>query len=222
MNVDGLLITDNGLRNVIEIESGSVFFQSKIIINGNDNTIKLGCANEYRLLVINLKGNEKKVEIKSSIKNIRSLKFTSIRGNQQYLLIGENFSCGGIEIQMNDGYERCSIGANCLFSSGIKLRTSDGHSVVDLDTGMAINLPKDVHIADRVWVGEDVSFLKGAGISSDSVVGSRAVVTKGFKQSNCVIAGFPATVVKEDIKWDRRKPSEYNEKKNNVTVVKKD
>jgi acetyltransferase-like isoleucine patch superfamily enzyme len=210
MNIDGLLITDNGLRNIIEIEPDSVFYQSKIIINGNDNTIKLGSANEYRLLVINLKGNEKTVEIKKSIKNIHSLKFTSTRGDQQSISIGENFSCGGIEIQMNDGYERCTIGDNCLFSSGIKLRTSDGHSVVDLATGRATNTPKNVVIGNRVWVSEDVYFNKGSIVSDDSVVAAKAVVTKCFDKSNVIIAGFPAKVIKENIKWDRRMPSEFN------------
>jgi len=223
MNVDGLQITDNGLRNIIEIEPGSVFSQSKIIINGNDNIIKLGTANEYRLLVINLKGNEKKVEIKCSIKNIRSFKFTSIRGDQQSLTIGENFSCGGIEIQMNDGYEHCTIGDNCLFSSGIKLRTSDGHSVVDLATGKATNTPKNVVIGNRVWVSEDVYFNKGSTVSDDSVVAAKAVVTKCFEQPNVIIAGFPAKVIKENIKWDRRMPSEFNRSVNdNLELGKSD
>lgn len=111
---------------------------------------------------------------------------------------------------MNDGDENCFIGDNCLLSWGIKIRTSDGHSVVDLDTNKAINLPQDVNVGDRVWVGEGVSFLKGSLISADSVVGSHAIVTRKFDQPNCVIAGFPAKIVKENIKWDRRMPSEYN------------
>jgi len=73
-------------------------------------------------------------------------------------------------------------------------------------------LTTDVIIDDRVWNGEHVSFLKGSKISADSVVGSHAVVTKKFEQPNCVIAGFPAKIAKENIKWDRRIPTEYNEK----------
>lgn len=210
MNIDGLQVTDNGVRNVIEVEPGSTFINSKIIINGNDNTIKLGAAKEYALLAINLKGNEKTVEIKKTVKNIRNLKITSIRGDQQVVSIGENFSCGGIEIQMNDGYERCTIGDNCLFSWGIKLRTSDGHSVIDLASGKATNIPKNVMIGNRVWVSEDVYFNKGSIVSDDSVVAAKAVLTKCFEQPNVIIAGFPAKVIKEDIKWDRRMPSEFN------------
>jgi acetyltransferase-like isoleucine patch superfamily enzyme len=214
MDFSGLVVEDNGADNIIEIDGNANFKRSRIIVNGDNNVIKLGKTLSYTNFVVNIKGNNKLLEIQPSTKNINGLKFVSIRSDNQQFKIGNNFSCGGMEVQMNDGNEKCTIGADGLFSWGIKIRTSDGHSVVDLASNKAINLPKDVHIADRVWVGEDVSFLKGAEISSDSVVGSRAVVTKRFNQSNCVIAGFPAVVVKENIKWDRRKPSEYNDKEN--------
>ncbi|MEI8622622.1 hypothetical protein P4S66_18285 [Pseudoalteromonas sp. B129b] len=212
MDIEGLKIEDSGENNTITVEEGSIFKGCRIILKGNDNNIYLGKALLYKSLVLNLKGNNKRFEVKASSKNINNLKFTSIRGNNQVFTIGENFSCGGIEVQMNDGDETFTIGNNGLFSWGIKVRTSDGHSVVDLATNTAINLPKNVHIADRVWVGEDVSFLKGSKIATDSVVGSHAVVTKAFEQGNCVIAGFPASIVKENIKWDRRMPYEYNNK----------
>ena len=210
MNIEGLIIEDSGENNTINIEDGSVFRGCKIMLKGNNNIITLGKALLYKSLVVNFKGNNKQFSVKPSNKNINNVKFTSIRGNNQIFTIGENFSCGGIEVQMNDGDEKFTIGDGGLFSWGIKVRTSDGHSVVDMTTNKAINLPKDVHIGDRVWVSEDVSFLKGAQIPADCVVGSRAVVTKAFSQSNCVIAGFPAKVVKDNIRWDRRMPTEFN------------
>ncbi|WP_153914056.1 acyltransferase [Shewanella sp. TC10] len=210
MKIEGLNIEDNGNDNVINIDEGSIFRGCKIIIKGDNNFIHLGKALLYKGLVLNLKGNNKRFEVKESNKNICNVKFTSIRGNNQVFTIGKNLSCGGIEVQMNDGDETFTIGDGGLFSWGIKVRTSDGHSVVDMATNRAINLPKDVHIGDRVWIGEDVRFLKGAEIPSDCVIGSGAVVTKAFTQSNCVIAGFPAKVVKNDILWDRRMPREFN------------
>jgi acetyltransferase-like isoleucine patch superfamily enzyme len=210
MDISGLTIEDHGTNNVVSIEDGAVFKVSKIIIKGDNCRIRIGKALSYNNLTLNLKGNGKALCIKPSKKNINGLKWVSIRGNNQTLSIGENLSCGGLEIQMNDGDEHCSIGDNCLLSWGIKMRTSDGHSVVDLATGKAINLPQDIEIEDRVWIGEHVSFLKGSHVSQDSVVGSHAIVTKKFSQPNCVIAGFPAKVLKENVKWDRRMPSEYN------------
>lgn len=210
LQFDGLVIDEQGKDNLIKIDQDCRFVRSKIIIKGNNNSIRISSALLYTHLIINLKGNDKEILIKESNKNINNLKITSIRGDGQIVNIGSNFSCGGIEVQMNDGCENFTIGDNCLFSWGIKARTSDGHSVVDLDTNRAVNLPQDIVIEDKVWVGEDVSFLKGSKISKNSVVGSRAVVTKKFNDSNVVIAGFPAKVVKKGITWDRRMPSLYN------------
>ena len=214
MDFDGLNIVGEGKNNILNIDADCNFKRSKITVKGNDNVINLSKSLSYTNLVINLKGNNKKIEVLESSKNIKNLKIVSIRGNGQTIFIGQNFSCGGIEIQMNDGGETLKIGNGCLFSWGIKARTSDGHSVVDLNSGKAINLPKDVVIGNKVWVSEYVSFLKGSVISDESVVGSNAVVTKEFNEGNVVIAGFPAKVVKKDITWDRRMPSEYNGKGN--------
>lgn len=210
MEYKGLTIEDNGRENVITIDEGCLFQKSRIIVNGDRNHILLSKTLRYSNLIINLKGDNKKIEIGKSKKFINGLKIVSIRGDFQRVSIGENFSCGGIEIQMNDGNENLTIGNDCLFSWGIKARTSDGHSVVDLETEKAINVPKDITIADRVWVGEDVAFLKGSSVSVDSVVGSFSLITKQFKKSNVVIAGSPARIVRENISWDRRKPGEFN------------
>ena len=212
MGFSGLTIEDNGYNNIINIDENAIFKRSKIVVNGDNNRIILGKTLSYTNFIVNLKGNDKLFEIKPSKKNVNGLKFVSIRADNQVFKIGSNFSCGGLEVQMNDGDETCLIGDDALFSWGIKIRTSDGHSVIDLGTNKAINLPKDVTIGNKVWVGEDVSFLKGAKVLHDCVVGSRSVVTKAFSEANCVIAGFPANIVKRNIKWDREKPSEYNRK----------
>ena len=214
MEFEGLVIIDNGTGNTINIEEGTKFTASRIEINGDNNTINISKNREINRLSINLRGNRKVFSLAEGIRNINNLKFTSIRGESQTLTIGKNFSCGGLEIQMNDGDERCVIGDECLFSWGIKLRTSDGHSIVDLETNKAINLPEDVVIGDRVWCSEDVKFLKGCQVANDTVVGSGSIVTKKFDKPNTIVAGIPARVVKEGIRWDRRMPYEFNEKEN--------
>jgi len=219
MTFDGLNIEDSGDNNLVDIDQDSIFKRSRFIIKGDNNIIKLSKTLSYTNFIINIRGNNKKITIKASNKNINGLKLVSIRGDNQVFSFGENFSCGGLEVQMNDGDEMFTVGDNCLFSWGIKARTSDGHSIVDLNTKRAINPPKDIHIADLVWVGEDVSFLKGSKISANSVVGSRAVVTKSFEKTNIVVAGFPAKIMKENITWDRRKPSEYNSSVDSVDSV---
>lgn len=196
--------------NELIIDPDCNFSLSRIFVQGENNSIIINKALMHQKLFINIKGDNKKIVLGESKKNIVDLKIVSIRGNNQTVSIGTDFSCGGCEIQMNDGNENLTIGDDCLFSWGIKLRTSDGHSVVDLKTLKAINLPKDVVIGDHVWVGEDVKFLKGSVIPNNSIVGSGSIVTKKFSEENVVIAGFPALIMKRGVTWDRRMPEEFN------------
>lgn len=207
-NFSGIEIKDLGKNNKIIIDPECNFARSKIFIQGDNNQVTIGKSLSYQDLVLNVKGNEKTFEIAPSNKNINGLKFVSIRGNNQRFSIGKNFSCGGLEVQMNDGDEECLIGDNCLFSWGIKIRTSDGHSVIDLQSGKPINYPRNVYIHDRVWIGEDVRVLKGAVIAEDSVVGSSSVVTKSFiNDKSVIIGGVPAKVLRTNIRWDYKQPS---------------
>ena len=206
---DGLQIQNNGENNEIVIDDSCNFARSKITITGNNNRVVLQPTLSYNQLQINLKGNNKHVSIDASNKYINNLKLVSIRGDNQRIEIGKNLSCGGMEVQMNDGDETLSIGDNCLFSWGIKARTSDGHSIIDLDTNKPLNFPENIVISDRVWICEDVYIMKGVTIPSDSIIGAASLLTKKFEETNTVIAGVPAKVVRTNVKWDYRQPSKY-------------
>lgn len=196
--------------NEIIIDENCNFVTSRIYVQGKGNRIIIDKALLHQSLFIKIRGDNKEIVIGETKKNIANLKIVSIRGEKQKVAIGKDFSCGGLEIQMNDGYENLIIGDDCLFSWGLKMRTSDGHSVVDIETGKAINLPKDIKVGNHVWIGEDVKLLKGVLIPNNTIVGSFSVVTKDFTQENTVIGGYPAKVLKENVSWDRRMPYEFN------------
>ena len=211
LNFEGLnLLVDE--MNFIDIDESCLFQTSRIIINGKGNSVKISKAALYQSLFINIKGNNKIIEIGETSKSIRNLKIVSIRGNKQKIKIGSELSCGGCEIQMNDGDETLQIDDDCLFSWGIKMRTSDGHSVVDIETNRAINLPKNIYVGKHVWIGEDVKILKGGVIPSNSIVASNSVVTKAFADQNVIIAGIPAKISKTGVNWHRDMPFKYNER----------
>ena len=196
-------------ENIISISHDANFESSRIIIKGDGNNIKIGGGN-FKSFVLNLIGNNKKIIIKKTKKNISNLKITSIRADNQKVIIEEDFGCGGCEVQMNDGDETLFIGKDCLFSWNIKIRTSDGHSVIDLKSGQAINLPSDVEIGNHVWICEDVKILKGVKVPDNSIVATSAVLTKRFEETNILLGGFPANIIKRGVTWDRRMPYQYN------------
>jgi len=85
--------------------------------------------------------------------------------------------------------ECCAIGPNCY--------------ITDHDHGMDMNLPplqqpmiaKPTKIGDRVWIGANVTILKGVTIGNDAVVGAGSVVTKDIPEK-AIAVGNPAKVIK--------------------------
>lgn len=118
-------------------------------------------------------------------------------GKRSKVSFGENFSAGNnFYISSNVGV---SFGDNVLLGWNISFRDSDGHYVID--NGIEKTNQKEIIIGDHVWIGSDVTILKGVKIQRDSIVASQAVVTKPFEQSNILIGGFPAAIIKEHVDW---------------------
>lgn len=206
------LSVDADEGNLIKISPNARFERSRIIVKGTNSRIVLGHCLLYKNLFINFIGNNKTLYIGNTVKNIANLRIVSHRGSNQQIRIGSGLSCGGMEIQMNDGSESFELGSNCLLSWGIKARTSDGHSIVDLTSHKAINLPKPIIIGSHVWICEDVKIMKGSRIPSDSVIASGAIVTSSFNDdfANCIFGGIPAKVIKSGITWHREAPEKFN------------
>lgn len=55
---------------------------------------------------------------------------------------------------------------------------------------------KPVKIGRNVWIGEGASIMPGVTIGDNVIIGANAVVTHSFPK-NVVIAGCPATIIKE-------------------------
>lgn len=92
-----------------------------------------------------------------------------------------------------------------MFSNSIQIWPTDGHSILDANTGEILNEPKGyVTIGNHVWVGEAVRITKNARIHDNSIIGGGAVAYKDYEESNVVIAGNPGKIVRRNITWDRR------------------
>ncbi|MDB0990664.1 acyltransferase, partial [Phocaeicola vulgatus] len=87
-----------------------------------------------------------------------------------------------------------------IFADGVKIRTSDQHSI--FNKGKKINRGRDVIIGKHVWLGASSVIMKGVNIGNGSIVGMCSLVTKNIP-SNCVVAGIPSQIVKEDIYWEK-------------------
>lgn len=101
-----------------------------------------------------------------------------------------------------DGHgDKLEIGEDALFANSVTIRCSDlPHLIFDDATGEYLSAP-GVVIGDHVWIGERATLLKRTRIASGSIVGTFAVVAKPFDTPNVAIAGNPARVIREGVRW---------------------
>ena len=127
-----------------------------------------------------------------------------IEDNNNRIVIGNQTTVHGMtQLACIEGTTIC-IGNDCMFSSNIRFRTGDSHTVTDLD-GTRINPSSNIVIGNHVWIGQDTFVGKGVVVKDDSIVGAGSVVTKKFEQQGVAIAGNPARIIKENVNWKRER-----------------
>lgn len=65
-----------------------------------------------------------------------------------------------------------------------------------------INSPKAIIVGNHVWVGCRCTILKGTQIGSDIVVAANSTITGVFNESNTIIGGNPAQILKRGVTWE--------------------
>lgn len=124
-----------------------------------------------------------------------------IEDNNNMIEIGDDTAlCGKIQLAAIDG-TRINIGKQCLFSSGIDIRTGDSHSLIKKETKERLNKSRDIMIGNHVWIGTRVTILKGTTVAENCMVGAASLLCKSYTAPNCVLAGVPANEVKHDVDW---------------------
>ena len=166
-----------GVGNTIEFGRNNHLVNSVIIINGNNNTIRLG--NESSMI---------------------NCEFWIEDSNGGIEFGDYNKILGRTHLAETEG-RKIVLGNGCLFSTNVIFRTGDSHSILDVRTGERINHAGSIIVGSRVWFGNNTTILKGARVADDTIVATGAIVTKAFAQKNVIIAGSPAKIIKEDVKW---------------------
>lgn len=94
-------------------------------------------------------------------------------------------------------YSSITIGNDVAISENFSIWDSDAHAI----KGNEHNMTQPIVIGDRVWIGTNVTVLKGVTIGSGSIIAAGSVVTKSIP-ANCLAAGCPAKVIKENVLWN--------------------
>lgn len=191
-------IIDKGQNNSLHIKS-KLKSNFNVSIYGNDNRIDIdsNCSLENTLLV--MVGNNNQVEIGSGVRFIGPC--TIYMEGNSVLKIGNKTRIRGVNFVLRDG--RIELGEDCMTSYGVMIRNHDSHKIFKTDDlNKQINLPKDIIIGNHVWLCQNSTILKNVQIGDFSVVAYGSVVTKGC-ESNSIVAGNPASIVKQGITWSK-------------------
>ena len=122
--------------------------------------------------------------------------------------IGDNTGFNSVLVQVGESSSVVDIGSGCMFSYGIELNCTDHHSIFN-EKDELINIGKYITIGSHVWVCKNVTVMKNTNIPNGCILAEGCIVTKNFDKENCVIAGNPAKIVKENIRWDSERPQNY-------------
>lgn len=190
-----------GDNNDIEVHSAdSIGENVKINIKGHGHTIKIEEGVILRNLIINISGQQSVLHIGKNA-NIRGA--IHIRHFGSKVLIEKDFTAVGVQLFALEG-KTISIGEDSMFSSGIIVRTSDEHPILDLNTGERINHAKDVVVGKHVWVGEGATLNKGADIPDGCIIGAKSFVSKKLSTPSSAYVGTPAKLSRENVLWKRK------------------
>ena len=185
-----------------------------INFKGINNHIIIPRKKCFKNCVFDIEGNNADIEIKETNKKIKKCHIHTGGGDNQRILIGTNFSCEECGFSLWDENATIIIGDDCMFASQIIFLASDGHTIYTTIDKKCINKTKTITIRDHVWIGRNTHVLKGSYIEKNCIVGLGSIVNKQFNESNAIIAGNPAKIVKHNVCWDIKTTQEYCKKGN--------
>lgn len=193
-----------GNDNSFMVDEKSVLSDSSIKVVGNSNIIRIGSNCKVSNISIYILGDNNHITIEEGVSSV----YTSlhIEENQNIIIIGEGTTLHGrdnnrIELALDEG-TTIRIGKDCMISNDVNFRSSDSHSVLNKKEER-INPAGSIVINDHVWIGMKSLILKNTTIQNNCVIGAGSICNKDYEKENCLIAGNPARVVREDINWSR-------------------
>lgn len=186
-SVKGLKIKFYGRNNVVEIEQPVKFQDSILTLSGSENRVKIG----------------------SSKYCLKELKIYCADNSE--ITAGRNLSTSGCSIAAAGAEKmKVTIGDNCMFGANVYIRPADGHTILDKTTGEILNDDrKEIIIGNHVWLGRNTSVTKGSVIPDDTIAGINSLINKKFEETNTILAGSPAKVIKRNILWNEKSIPEY-------------
>ena len=108
------------------------------------------------------------------------------------LILGNGYINSGAIITIREGL---SIGNNVIIGPRVTIRDTDDHV---LDGSPIMSLP--IKIEDDIWIGANVTILKGVTIGKGSVIAANSLVNKSIPERT-LAGGVPCKILRENVNW---------------------
>ena len=121
-------------------------------------------------------------------------------GESAEIILGGKQESSGSGITANTvvmAEKRIMIGSDTIISWGCTISDSDFHNILESERCIPVKIGR------KVWIGHDVSVIKGAAVPDGCVIAAKSLVN-GSRYDPCtLLAGTPATTKKYNVKWER-------------------
>lgn len=114
------------------------------------------------------------------------------------ITVGDNFYCN--KNCLFRAFDNITIGKDVLMGWDIEMNTTDGHHII-ID-GQEKENHGPITIGNHVWVASHVIFSKGSYIFNGSIVSQQSLMISQIVQSNILVGGIPARIIKSNVYWD--------------------
>ncbi|MBH0096662.1 acyltransferase [Psychrobacter sp. NZS113] len=195
------LLQDKGHRNHIDIAADARIIGNSVITirQGDDNQINIGEHGKFNKLKIDINGSHNRITIGEKVKFSGQL---LIVGNHLHIHIGNHTTAIDCYILARD--KSVTIGESCMISRGIEIRATDVHKVYDIETNVRVNKAhSDVILGDHIWIAANVTISKNVSIASGCIIAAGSFVNKPVETPNCMVAGTPAKIIRQNVRWER-------------------
>jgi acetyltransferase-like isoleucine patch superfamily enzyme len=119
-------------------------------------------------------------------------------GENGILKLGNNFriTSGSFIIC----YKSVEFGDDCRISWNTQIIDTDFHKVYDSNS-VHMNPDKEIRIGNNCWIGNHCLVHKGTHLRDMVVLSSNSMINKDIPESNIILAGSPASIIRTSITW---------------------
>lgn len=118
-------------------------------------------------------------------------------GEQGVLVVGGLVAnSAGVTICCHD---RIEIGGDTVISWDTLIMDKDFHYILNMETGTTRPDHKPIKIGRSSWLCAGSKVLKGAVLPDGCILGAGAVLNKAYDESNCLLIGNPAKIIKTGV-----------------------